>query len=310
MVKSVLITGGLGNLGSWLTSYFCEKQYDVTVLTKRLRKMEFETSFQTLVCDISSMEDCKAKITQSYDLVIHCASMNENLNDQYAKDALLVNALGTRNLLEALRPNPPKHFIYFSTFHVYGKNSGVITEESDTLPLNDYGITHLFAEYYVKQYHALHQIPYSVIRLSNSYGCPKDYESSKWYLILNDLSKMAYEKQKIVLKGNGLASRDFIWMGDVCQIIDQLASQSPQNETFNVSSEQSYSLKDIAKAVQKAYVKYKGIEIEIELNQQDSYKPGEPMFIQSKKIKEKIPYKALPHFQEEALKIFEFLSKK
>jgi nucleoside-diphosphate-sugar epimerase len=310
MVKTVLITGGLGNLGSWLTHHFCEKGFEVTVLTKRLRKMEFHAPFHTLVCDISSIEDCKAKISKPYDLVIHCASMNENLNEHFSQDALMVNSLGTRNLLEVLKVKPPKHFIYFSTFHVYGKNSGTITEETDTVPLNDYGITHLFAEYYVKQYHTLHQIPYSIIRLSNSYGCPKDYESSKWYLILNDLSKMAFEEQKIVLKGNGLASRDFIWMGDVCQITEYLAIQSARNETFNVSSEQSYSLKTIAEAVQKAYLKYKGMDINIELNQNDNYKPGETMLIQSKKIKKRVNYNALPHFEEEARKIFEFLSNK
>ncbi len=309
MVKSVLITGGLGNLGSWLTSYFCEKQYEVTVLTKRLRKMEFNTSFQTLVCDISSLEDCKAKITNSYDLVIHCASMNENINEQYAHDALLVNSLGTRNILEVLKTNKPRHFIYFSTFHVYGKNSGNITEETETIPLNDYGMTHLFAEYYVKQYHALQQIPYSIIRLSNSYGCPKDYDSSKWYLILNDLSKMAFSSQKIALRGNGLASRDFVWMGDVCQIIEQLASKAALNDTFNLSSEKSYSLKAIADAVQSAYLKYKGVKLEIDLNDDDKYIPAKPMHIQSKKLKQHIPYEANAHFEAEALKIFEFLSK-
>jgi UDP-glucose 4-epimerase len=241
--------------------------------------------------------------------VIHCASMNENLNDQYAHDALLVNSLGTRNLLEALKTNKPKHLIYFSTFHVYGKNSGTITEETETLPLNDYGMTHLFAEYYVKQYHALHQIPYSIIRLSNSYGCPKDYDSSKWYLILNDLSKMAFTSQKIELRGNGLASRDFVWMGDVCQIIEELASKTDLNDTFNLSSEKSYSLKVIAEAVQSAYLEYKGVKLEIDLNENDKYTLGEPMHIQSKKLKKHIPYESNAHFEEEALHIFEFLSR-
>ncbi|AWW00648.1 NAD-dependent epimerase/dehydratase family protein [Arcticibacterium luteifluviistationis] len=307
--KKILITGGLGNLGSWLTEHFCNQGYDVTVLTKRLRKLEFDSPFKTLVCDISSQTDCSEKLTEKYHTVIHCASMNEHKDDSYPKDALLVNSLGTRNILEALNSNKPEHFIYFSTFHVYGKNTGEITEETDTVPMNDYGITHLFAEYYVKQYHAKFDIPYSIIRLSNSYGCPKDYDSSKWYLILNDLSKMAFKEKKIVLKGNGLASRDFIWMGDVCQIIEELSRNTATNNTFNLSSEKSYSLLDIAEAVQTAFQNQFGERLEIKLNTNDPYKPGEPMYINSSKIKRQINYKAEAHFVEEAENIFKFLEK-
>ena len=310
MEVSVLITGGLGNLGSWLTHHFCQAGHEVTVLTKRLRKLEFDLPYKIIKCDISDEKDLKKSLDRSFDLVIHCASMNEGGGDNYAAQALQINALGTRNLLEVLKEQPPRHFLYFSTFHVYGKASGTLTEESEAKPLNDYGLTHLFAEYYVKQYHALHNIPYSIIRLSNSYGCPWDYESSKWYLILNDLSRMAFEKQEIVLKGNGKASRDFIWMGDVCQIVEKLALQEASNETFNLSSETSYSLLDVAMAVQKAYqMKYARL-INVQINENDPYKPGEPMLISSGKIKQKVTYEALPHFVEEAEKIFDFLEKR
>jgi UDP-glucose 4-epimerase len=309
-VKSVLITGGLGNLGSWLTHHYCSAGYEVTVLTKRLRNLEFNLPYQVIECDIASAKETKNKVNKPFDLVIHCASMNEGGGDQYPELALQINALGTRNLLEAIRENPPKHFIYFSTFHVYGKNSATLTETTEARPLNDYGLTHLFAEYYIKQYHTLHKLPFSIIRLSNSYGCPWDYDSSKWYLILNDLSRMAFERKEIVLKGNGKASRDFIWMGDVCKIIEKLALAEAENEIYNLSSEKSYSLFDIATAVQDAYSKKFGIHLPVQINENDPYQPGEPMVISSQKIKQRVMYSALPHFEEEALKIFSFLEKR
>lgn len=309
-MKKILITGGMGNLGSWLTNHFSSRDYEVTVLTKRQRNLEFEQNFKLITCDISSLEDCKAKLVEQYDVIIHTASMNDNFVEGYAQDALIVNTLGTRNMLEAIKDKQPSQFIYLSTFHIYGKYSGEITEETDLVPRNDYGATHLFAEYYVKQYHANHKIPYSIVRLSNSYGCPKDYNSSKWYLILNDLSKMAFEKQEIVLRGNGKATRDFIWMGDVCSVLEQLSKKKDMSNTFNISGEQAYSLLHVANAVQQAYEECFGKSIDVKINTEDKSEARPPVSISSQKIKQLIPYQAEDHFKEEALKIFDFLKNK
>ncbi len=308
--QSILITGGYGNLGSWLTHFFCSQGYDVTLLTRKERKLEFEANFNTIICDISNAEDCKDKLQKHYDVIIHTASMNDNFVDNYAFDALKVNALGTRNILDAVKEQPPSHFIYFSTFHVYGSYSGKLTEESALTPMNDYGTTHLFAEYYVKQFHKTHNIPFSIIRLSNSYGCPKDYNSSKWYLILNDLSKMAFEKKKIVLKGNGKGSRDFIWMGDVCDVIHQLSDKKAPNTVFNLSSGVTYSLLDVANSVQVAFKEKYGELIPIEINTNDTSTPKNPVEIISDKIKKIIPFEVKSHFKNEAIEIFNFLEKR
>jgi UDP-glucose 4-epimerase len=306
---TVLITGGLGNLGSWLTFHYCSLGYDVTVLTQRKRKLEFDLTFKTIICDIKSLENCKSVITEKYDVIIHTASMNDNFIEGYAEDALLANALGTRNILETIKLMPPKHFIYLSTFHVYGKYSGPLSEISDLNPNNDYGTTHLFAEYYVKQFYQNYKIPYTIIRLSNSYGCPKDYNASKWYLILNDLSKSAFKNDSIKLNGNGLATRDFIWMGDVCDVIHQITNQDSTNDTYNLSGEKAYSLLNVAQNVKEAYEEYFGKKIEIEINKDDKSLPKEPIVISSNKIKQLIKYNAENHFKSEALKIFDFLKK-
>ncbi|GEM_PF-614800 len=308
--KKVLITGGFGNLGSWLTHHYASNNCDVFVLTKRFRKLEFDLPYNVIECDISSIESCKAAIQQHFDIIIHTASMNDNFVEGYAQDAIIVNALGTRNILETIKNNPPEHFIYFSTFHVYGKYTGDISETTELIPMNDYGTTHLFAEYYVKQFHKTHQIPYTIIRLSNSYGCPKDYNSSKWYLILNDLSKSAYEKDLIKLNGNGLATRDFIWMGDVCNTIQQLTEMPSTNDTFNLSGEKAYSLLDVAEAVKEAYIEYFNKDIQIHINKEDKSIAKPPIVINSSKIKQYVNYSAKSHFKDEALKIFDFLKKK
>jgi UDP-glucose 4-epimerase len=312
MDKRILITGGMGNLGSWLTDFFLSNGWEVTVLTRNLRKLEQVQGFKTIQCDIADEVDCKAKLAGlNIPYIVHCASVNDGFVPGYAHLALEVNTWGTRNILEALKGQEIKHFLYFSTFQVYGKYEGTITEDTPALSRNDYGLTHLFGEGYVKSAYLNNKIPYTIVRLTNSYGCPKDYDSSKWYLVLNDLAKMAYEKKEVVLKSNGLAPRDFIWMGDVCNIVQSLL-QLPQapNDTFNISGEQTVKMVEIAKAVQAAYKEKYGSGIPLSTNTEDKTVYADDLFVSASKLKAVIPYTSMPKFREEALKIFEFLERK
>lgn len=304
----VLITGGLGNLGSWLTTFFVNANHEVSVLARNKRPILQELNFDYISCDIADLESCKKALSsRDFDVIIHAASVNDGFVDDYPTLALQVNTLGTRNILEAIKDTPPKHFIYLSTFQVYGKYAGDITEETPLETKNDYGNTHLFSEFYIKQFHQTHQLPYTIIRLTNSYGCPKDEDSSKWYLILNDLSKTAHQKQEIVLKSNGEAPRDFIWMGDVCQVFDKLIAHGPTNDFFNLSGELTFRMKEIAEFVRKAYLEKYGVDLPVKLNTADKSSFPEGFSVSAQKLKKIIPYECQPHFKDEAIKIFEFL---
>ncbi len=306
----ILITGGFGNLGSWLTKYFTNLKYDVYVLSKNKHDILSDYSFTTICCDITNLEDCNSKLNNiQFEYVIHAASMNDMFVENYAALALEINTKGTRNILEAIDKTQLKNFIYLSTFHVYGVSEGLITEESPTLSKHDYATTHLFAEYFVKQFNHTHKLPYTIIRLTNSYGCPVDKNTSKWYLILNDLAKMAFEKHEIVLKGNGKVSRDFIWMGTVCEVLEKICSlPTSPNDIFNLSGVQSFSMLDIANYVKQAALEALHIDLPITLNIEDKTNASN-LEVSSAKLKNLINYTTSPKFVEEAKAIFELLKK-
>jgi len=310
-MPKILITGGLGNLGSWLTEYFAQNGYEVYVLAKNFRQIVTKAKYHLMQCDISDYAEVKNKLSEyKFELVIHAGSANDGFVENYYQLALEVNTLGTRNLVEFFKDKSLKHFIYFSTFQVYGKYEGVITEQTPTEPINDYGATHLFAEYYVKQFHATHKLPYTIVRLTNSYGCPKDYNSSKWYLVLNDLAKSAFEKKEIVLKSNGQAPRDFIWMGNVCHIIHQLIEKEASNNTYNISGGQTYKMIDIANAVKAAYLEAFEVEIPVKVNLEDKTVYSDTLAVDSNHLKSFVDFRAEFRFKEEAIKIFAFLQER
>lgn len=307
--KKVLVTGGFGNLGSYIVKHLLNLNYEVTILTRR-EKYKFENlKYKVVECDITNLEELKLKLNYDFDFCVHCASFNEFFLENYPKKALEINTLGTRNLLEVLNLKDLKNFIYFSTFHVYGLNSGFIDEMTVTNPKNDYASTHLFAEYYVKQFGYTHNLRYTILRLTNSYGCPIYKDTDKWYLVLNDLVKMSFEKNKIVLNSNGKAKRDFIYMGDVANIVDKLLKVEKTNEIYNLSAGKTYEIIDLAKKVQIIYRQRYNKDIELKINQNDLTKYGD-LYVKNIKLKSLVNYEINEErIDKEIEEIFNLLEK-
>ncbi|HEY6502865.1 MAG TPA: NAD(P)-dependent oxidoreductase [Chitinophagaceae bacterium] len=307
----VLVTGGLGNLGSWVTNHFSSSgNYDVTVLSKNDRTLNITHPFKKIFCDITdgkALRECLAGIDP--DLIIHLASLNDTFLDDYASRSLLVNSYGTRNLLEACSGKKIRKFIYMSTFHVYGKDGGEISEQDVVAPLNDYAITHYFAEEYVRMFSKKQGLPYVIFRLSNSYGCPRDAQTGKWYLLFNDLCRQAVQQKRIEIKTNGMALRDFVYMADVCMAIESVAGWDElKNEIFNLGSGESLSLAEMAAHIAGAYKEKYGQEIGIIKNDRDVNVYPSVLKFKIGKLKKAIDFRPSFCYREEAKRIFDFVS--
>jgi len=304
--NKVLVTGGFGNLGSYIVKNLIDLNYEVTILTRR-EKYKFENlKYKVVECDTTNLEELKSKLNYDFDFCVHCASFNEFFLDNYPKKALEINTLGTRNLLEVLAKKGLKHFLYFSTFHVYGASGGIVDENSPINPKNDYASTHLFAEYYIKQFFFTHKINYTIIRLTNSYGVPLYKGTDKWYLVINDLSKVAFETKKIIIKSNGEAKRDFIHMQDVAVVVDKLLQKTPTNDIYNLSSTKTYKIINLASIVKDVYEKRYNQTIDISINKGDK-NIYEDIFVDNKKLKNIIDFDTEEKIEESVNKIFDLL---
>jgi putative epimerase/dehydratase len=304
--SKVLVTGGLGNLGSYIARLLIYLGYKVTILTRK-EKYKFDNlNYNIVECDITSSDELKSRISSDFDFCVHCASFNEFFLKDYPERALKINSLGTRNLLETLNIKRIKNFIYFSTFHVYGLSDGSIDEDTIASPKNDYASTHLFAEYYIKQFAYTHNLKYTILRLTNSYGAPTFKDTDKWYLVLNNLVKMAFEENKIVLKGNGGAKRDFIYMGDVANIVAKILEIDATNDTYNVSSGIVYDIMELAKIVKYLYSKRYNQNIQIQVSQNDMAEYHN-LSVENTKLKKLVSVDINNVINTEIEKIFELL---
>jgi UDP-glucose 4-epimerase len=302
----VLLTGGFGNVGSWLIDELLGQKADLTVLSSRGRRSE---RFRTLKCDVTSLQECAAALSgSSFEIVIHAASANDQTEPDYFTKALTVNALGTRNLLEALPTAKLRHFVLLSTFQVYGRSSGEIDETTPAAPRSDYALTHLFAEDYVRRFNLVNGLPYSIVRLTNGYGCPRSDSAAQWPLLLNDLARGAFQNKEIRLKSNGRAQREFIWMKSAAQALVALANVTPAPDNiFNLGSGVSRPLLAVAEAVKSAYKKRYGKDLAIHLNEADKTDPGTVLKVSTEKLRSLINYSAPEMFEQEADALFALL---
>lgn len=253
-----LVTGGLGYAGAWISRLLAACGHEVFILTRHARKNELDVPYSLIQADLTALapEELALKLPEGLDGVVHAASHNESFAPDYASKALMANGFGTRNLLQAIMLRSkadtmaPPLVIYPSTFHVYGKSEGEICENTPPLPSNDYALTHFFAEEYCRFFARSQSLPHIVLRISNGYGAPKTSGSNKWYLLLNDLCRMAVLDGEIRLHSAPSVCRDFVWLGDVATVIEKLLHRRDlAGRIFNVASGKCRSTGDVASLV-------------------------------------------------------------
>jgi UDP-glucose 4-epimerase len=253
----LLIAGGLGYLGAWLTRRLALAGHELSVLSRgRPSPPDLGAPYALIRADLEldSPESLADRLPSGLAGCIHAAGLSGSPNErQYPRKSLLSNALGTRTLLEALclrakkDQTPPPLTIYCSTFHVYGALDGRVSEKTRPAPLGDYGLTHLFAEEYCRFFGRSQGLPWIILRLSNGYGRPLILPSDKWDLLVNDLCRMAAQPGSVSLRAHPDSRRDFLWLEDAAAAVQRLISrQDLAGRVFNLAAGKSLRLGDVA----------------------------------------------------------------
>jgi len=287
-LKKVLVAGACGYLGARLSKYLAEKGYGVTTFDSYDPSAHTQwTSMmdEVIIGDIRDETTISELADKNFDVVINLISLDHHKSENTPSFISSINVMPTWNLLEQFTKKGLEKFIYFSTIQVYGTlPKENITEERLPNPLNAYGLTHLISENICNYYNNTETECINV-RLSNSYGSPVFKENNCWWLVINDLCKIAYEKQEIKLLSDGSPQRDFIHGSDVLRAIKVLINTDKKNikyNTFHISSENTLTIWELAHAVKKVYTNRYNIEIEISVLKNKNSVPPD-LFSKSKR---------------------------
>ena len=253
----LLVTGGLGFIGSHLVESFSKKNYEILILTKSLSKQSnlsnLNKNIKIKKVDITNFNKV-GKIIETFkpNMIIHLAG-NTSHSKSFEKPLQDVdsNTKSTLFMLEKIRQLKIQcKFILGSTFIVIGKPKKLpVTEKSSCNPTTIYGTNRLASEHLCKIYHELYGINTNIFRITNSYGPREQIIPNK--NAVNFLIHKAFMKEKISIYNKGEFFRDLIFVDDVISGITSIINKGKPGELYWISSGKKLWFKNFAKLLNK-----------------------------------------------------------
>ena len=216
-MKTVLVTGGAGFIGSHIVDALITLDFEVSVVdnlsTGRKENINPKANFHCLEIGSPEIIDIFAK--RKIDWVIHLAAqidIRKSLDDP--KYDAQVNVLGLLNVLELCRRYEIKGVIFASSGGaIYGEpNVLPVTEPTAKSPLSPYGVSKLTCEYYLYYYLRVYGLPYVTLRYGNVYG-PRQGCAGEAGVISIFTSKMLSGETATIF-GDGEQLRDYVFVED------------------------------------------------------------------------------------------------
>jgi len=249
MGKHILITGGAGFVGSYLCRELLKENYAVTVIDDLSNGNEDNISdgvdFYKL--DISEEYSLDKLPNRSYECVIHCAAQSSNaLSFIDPKRDLLVNQLGTLNVLKFCVKRSIKRIVFTSSMSAYGETNRLPTKENVAMyPDSFYAVHKLGSEHYLRIFSQQYGINYTIFRLYTTYGHGQNLENINQGLLSIYLSYIV-NKKTIIVKGSKERTRDIIHVSDVVKaIMLSLKSENSYNKIYNLGTGKSLKIMEI-----------------------------------------------------------------
>ena len=256
--KNVLITGGLGFIGSNLARVLVAAEANVTVLDALLEPYGGNTiniadsKDQLEIIDGNIMdESLMQQQVAGKDYIFHLAGQVGYLDSKERPfEDLDFNGRGNLLLLEAVKAKAPAAKIVFSSSRlVYGKIGATpVTEAHPTEPLSLYAIHKLLAEKYYAYYAHNFGVHGVSLRIPNPYG-PRQQMKHARYGIVGWFLRQAMEDQPITIYGDGKQLRDYVYIDDIVSAILAAAAAGQAGEAYNIGSGEELTFEQMVDAL-------------------------------------------------------------
>lgn len=253
-MSKIIVTGGAGFIGSNLVDRLIADGQEVLVIDNLSsgKKSYLNPQAKFFKLDIRSSKIERVFKNFKPDFVFHLAAQIDVRisvdNPQLDTD---INVLGGLNILEACRLHNVKKVIFSSTGGaIYGDTEEIPTSEiAPAYPLSPYGINKLTFEKYLNYYYQVYGLNYSILRFANVYG-PRQFKGGEAGVIaifVDNAVKGLASKQF----GDGLQTRDFVFVGDVVEALVKVKDIDCRGE-INIGLGQEVNLKEVQVAISEA----------------------------------------------------------
>jgi len=264
-MKSILITGGAGFIGSHVVRRFVNNYPDYTIYNldaltyagnlENIRDIENAPNYRFLKADITDAAHIQQLFDEyKFEGVIHLAAeshVDRSITDPMA--FVKTNVEGTLNLLNAFKSLwkddfNGKRFYHVSTDEVYGTlgAEGLFTEETPYAPNSPYSASKAASDHFVRAYGETYGLPYVLTNCSNNYG-PNHFPEKLIPLFINNI----INNKPLPVYGDGNYTRDWLFVLDHAIAIDLVFHKGHNHETYNIGGFNEWKNIDLVKLLCK-----------------------------------------------------------
>jgi dTDP-glucose 4,6-dehydratase len=252
--RKLLVTGGLGFIGSNFVEMALERGFEVVNIDKMTyaarTDLEFDKhpSYSFIRQDIADLES----LPDGVETIVNFAA-ESHVDNSIASNRSFFhsNVGGVYNLLELIRSLEPSRrplLLHISTDEVYGDRlAGSFTEKDALKPSNPYSASKAAAEELLHGWARTYGIHYRVTRSCNNYGYGQYAEK-----LIPTAIKLASKGVKMPVHGSGLYKREWLYVKDKCEAIFLVMDKGKDGEVYNISTNEEYTNMEIVRMILRA----------------------------------------------------------
>ncbi|MBU1043058.1 MAG: dTDP-glucose 4,6-dehydratase [Candidatus Omnitrophica bacterium] len=257
-MKTILVTGGAGFIGSNFIYFMLNKYMDYKIINfdaltyagniNNLKSIENDPRYKFIKGDITLAKDVGAAM-KDVDCVVHFAAESHVDRSITGPEIFTVtNVLGTQILLDHAKANNIKKFVHVSTDEVYGSlgKTGLFTEQTPLSPNSPYSASKAGSDLLVRSYFETYGFPAVITRCSNNYG-PYQFPEKLIPLMISN----AQQDKPLPVYGDGMNVRDWLYVEDHCRAIDVVLHKGTPGEVYNIGGNNEWHNIDIVKLILK-----------------------------------------------------------
>jgi dTDP-glucose 4,6-dehydratase len=251
-LENLIVTGGLGFIGSNFIHHILRSREDLTITNidckglgsnpANVRELRNNKRYRFVKGNLADYDFTRRALRTANTVVNFAAQTHVDRSIANPEPFFDSNVKGAYNLFQSVLKNKVSKLVHISTDEVYGStNSGSFDENSPLNPSSPYSATKASADLMANAWKATFKLPVITLRCTNNFG-PRQHPEK---FIPKSIIR-ALNGKSVPLYGGGQQIRDWIYVDDFCEAIEQVIEKAPPGEVYNVSAGNELTNRDVA----------------------------------------------------------------